>query len=156
DRRRSPGRASVSPPGAGAGRPAPLPERGHGTGGCRCWTEPRLPCWTVRPHNCSEPAWRLPGSRARWPEGVTRHDLGVQQLRDVTMPLQLWQALAPDLPPTPTRCSRSTLALSSALVDGRRSVVDWGEAIAVSTLQGRESELGTLQRWVVDERCRLV
>src|SRR5262249_21346372 len=39
----------------------------------------------------------------RWPEGVTRRDLGVQQLRDVTVPLQLWQVLAPDLPTTDYR-----------------------------------------------------
>jgi class 3 adenylate cyclase len=38
-----------------------------------------------------------------WPEGVTRRDLGVQQLRDVTVPLQLWQVLAPDLPTTDHR-----------------------------------------------------
>jgi class 3 adenylate cyclase len=38
-----------------------------------------------------------------WPEGVTRRDLGVQRLRDVTIPLQLWQALAPDLPATDHR-----------------------------------------------------
>jgi WD40 repeat protein/DNA-binding XRE family transcriptional regulator len=36
------------------------------------------------------------------------------------------------------------------------NLVDWGEAIAVPMLYGRESELGTLQRWVLDERCRLV
>jgi WD40 repeat protein/class 3 adenylate cyclase len=93
---------------------------------------------------------------ARWPQGVRRQDLGVQQLRDVSVPLQLWQALAPDLPPPPTREQHSTLALSSTLVSGQRSVVDWGEAIAVPTLYGRERELGTLQRWVVDERCRVV
>ncbi|HJZ48036.1 MAG TPA: helix-turn-helix domain-containing protein [Roseiflexaceae bacterium] len=32
---------------------------------------------------------------ARWPEGVARRDLGVHQLRDVSVPLQLWQALDP-------------------------------------------------------------
>src|SRR5262245_21246355 len=59
--------------------------------------------------------------------------------------------LVPNLPPTSSGEQGSTFALSSALVDERRSVVDWGEAIAVSTLYGRESELGTLQRWVADE-----
>ena len=34
--------------------------------------------------------------------------------------------------------------------------IDWGEAIAVPTLYGRESELVTLQQWVVDERCRVI
>src|SRR5262245_30517358 len=36
------------------------------------------------------------------------------------------------------------------------TIIDWGEAIAIPTLYGRESELGTLQRWVLDERCRVV
>jgi WD40 repeat protein/transcriptional regulator with XRE-family HTH domain len=45
---------------------------------------------------------------------------------------------------------------SSALVHRRGMVVDWGEAIAVPTLHGREDELATLQRWLVDERCRVV
>ena len=33
---------------------------------------------------------------------------------------------------------------------------DWGEAIDVSAFYGRESELVELERWIVDERCRLV
>jgi WD40 repeat protein/transcriptional regulator with XRE-family HTH domain len=37
-----------------------------------------------------------------------------------------------------------------------RTIIDWGEAVAVPRLYGRDSELGTLQRWVVDERCRAV
>src|SRR5262249_43137295 len=93
---------------------------------------------------------------ARWPEGVTRRDLGEQQLRDVTVPLQLWQALAPDLPAAPSGEQRSTPALSSEVGDRRRWVVDWGEALAVPRLYGRERELETLQRWVVEERCRVV
>jgi predicted ATPase/transcriptional regulator with XRE-family HTH domain len=38
----------------------------------------------------------------------------------------------------------------------RSSLIDWGEAIAMPTLYGRERELATLSDWVVDERCRLV
>src|SRR6266566_801069 len=33
---------------------------------------------------------------------------------------------------------------------------DWGEAIDVSAFYGRESELVELERWMVDEHCRLV
>src|SRR5207302_1668027 len=33
---------------------------------------------------------------------------------------------------------------------------DWGEAIDVSAFYGRERELVELERWIVDERCRLV
>src|SRR6266508_4118479 len=93
---------------------------------------------------------------ARWPEEVRRHDPGVQQLRDVTVPLQLWQVVAPNLPPTPTLEERSTLAVSSALSDRPRSVVDWGEAIDVPALYGRETELASLEQWVLADRCRVV
>src|SRR2546425_613560 len=34
--------------------------------------------------------------------------------------------------------------------------LDWGEALDVPSFYGRESELATLVRWVVEERCRLV
>jgi WD40 repeat protein/transcriptional regulator with XRE-family HTH domain len=34
--------------------------------------------------------------------------------------------------------------------------IEWGEALAVSSLYGREQELATLTRWVVDEGCRMV
>src|SRR5947209_5965143 len=34
--------------------------------------------------------------------------------------------------------------------------VDWGEALDVPSFYGREPELATLLRWVVEERCRLV
>jgi DNA replication protein DnaC len=38
----------------------------------------------------------------------------------------------------------------------RSSLIDWGEAIAVRTLYGRESELATLHHWLVDGRCRVI
>src|SRR5947209_6255697 len=34
--------------------------------------------------------------------------------------------------------------------------VEWGEALDVPSFYGREPELATLLRWVVEERCRLV
>src|SRR5205823_349503 len=34
--------------------------------------------------------------------------------------------------------------------------VDWGEALDVPSFYGRQGELATLARWVVQERCRLV
>src|SRR6266496_4069610 len=40
--------------------------------------------------------------------------------------------------------------------DTPRTFIDWGEAIAVPTLYGRESELETLQQWLVDEHCRVI
>jgi transcriptional regulator with XRE-family HTH domain len=36
------------------------------------------------------------------------------------------------------------------------SVIDWGEAIDVPTLYGREAELAQLQQWILDDRCRVV
>ena len=37
-----------------------------------------------------------------------------------------------------------------------RTIVDWGEALAVPTLVGREEEIHTLQHWIADDRCRVV
>jgi class 3 adenylate cyclase/DNA-binding XRE family transcriptional regulator len=84
---------------------------------------------------------------AGWPDGVTRHDLGVQQLRDVTVPIQLWQVQAPDLPTDVPLLRRVTAAPPQ---------VDWGEAIDVPALYGREAELATLEQWVLADRCRTV
>jgi WD40 repeat protein/transcriptional regulator with XRE-family HTH domain len=36
------------------------------------------------------------------------------------------------------------------------SIIDWGEAIDVPVLYGREAELSTLQQWVLVDRCRVV
>src|SRR3712207_658480 len=36
-----------------------------------------------------------------------------------------------------------------------KALIDWGEAMAVPTLYGRDNELGTLHDWVVDERCQI-
>src|SRR5262245_24909721 len=35
-------------------------------------------------------------------------------------------------------------------------IIDWGEAIDVPTLYGREVELTQLQQWVLGDRCRMV
>src|SRR2546426_7592428 len=37
-----------------------------------------------------------------------------------------------------------------------RRRVDWGEALAVPTFYGREQELATLTKWVLQERCQVV
>ena len=61
--------------------------------------------------------------------------------------------------PEPTASKQHTCRLgasASCQPDTSRALIDWGEAIAVPTLYGRESELATLQQWVVDERCRVV
>jgi len=62
--------------------------------------------------------------------------------------------------------SRSLVArLSVAPVPARPSVpvrealgprVEWGEALDVPSFYGREQELATLSRWMVQERCRVV
>jgi transcriptional regulator with XRE-family HTH domain len=48
--------------------------------------------------------------------------------------------------------SDTPLAAASPAAD----IIDWGEAPDVSQLFGREGELATLERWLVDERCRVV
>src|SRR5262249_49000789 len=56
---------------------------------------------------------------------------------------ELEQALGSAPAPTPTP-------------DMPRAIIDWGEAIAISTLYGRESEMATLYQWVMEDRCRVV
>jgi NB-ARC domain len=34
--------------------------------------------------------------------------------------------------------------------------IDWGEAVDASIFYGRTSELETLEKWIVSDRCRLV
>lgn len=38
----------------------------------------------------------------------------------------------------------------------QNSSVDWGEAVDVSQFYGRQTELDTLEQWVIQERCRFV
>jgi WD40 repeat protein/predicted ATPase/transcriptional regulator with XRE-family HTH domain len=38
----------------------------------------------------------------------------------------------------------------------QHQLIDWGEAIAVPTLYGREHEIEILHQWIVDDRCRVV
>jgi WD40 repeat protein len=102
-----------------------------------------------------------------WPEGVTRRDQGVPQLRDVTVPLRLWQVLAADLPAdvpplrgiddrSPATDAGGTPAYAPVVVGGARSVIDWGEAIDVPVLYGRDAELATLTTWALADRCRVI
>lgn len=38
----------------------------------------------------------------------------------------------------------------------KRNRVDWGEAVDVSRFCGRQAQLDRLERWVTQDRCRLV
>src|SRR5262245_13653125 len=56
---------------------------------------------------------------------------------------------------------RSEQALGSEMAPATtpgmsRAIIDWGEAIAVPALYGRDSELATLYQWVVADHCRVV
>src|SRR5437016_10527909 len=61
--------------------------------------------------------------------------------------------LEPMVPPSIDVTGDVTSALA-APVSGPR--VDWGEALDVPTFYGREPELATLSRWVLEEGCRMV
>jgi WD40 repeat protein len=54
---------------------------------------------------------------------------------------------------SPLSLSRSSLLSHESQ---RKANISWGEAIDVSLFHGRERELSTLQRWVMDDRCRLI
>ena len=38
----------------------------------------------------------------------------------------------------------------------RSSFIDWGEALTIPSLYGREQELATLSQWIVGDHCRVV
>src|SRR3989440_1783455 len=61
--------------------------------------------------------------------------------------------LEPMVPPSIDVTGDVTSALA-APVSGPR--VDWGEALDVPSVYGREGELATLAQWVMQERCRVV
>src|SRR5262249_36599081 len=44
----------------------------------------------------------------------------------------------------------------SSFAAHRSSFIDWGEAMAVPTLYGRERELVTLHQWVADDTCGVI
>jgi WD40 repeat protein/transcriptional regulator with XRE-family HTH domain len=58
---------------------------------------------------------------------------------------------APPGPPPP-----SSEPLASRVWAGRSPQMDWGEALDVPSFYGREEELAMLDRWVLEERCRVV
>jgi WD40 repeat protein/predicted ATPase/DNA-binding XRE family transcriptional regulator len=52
--------------------------------------------------------------------------------------------------------ARGAVPAPEALPVMPRAMIDWGEAMAVPTLYGRESEVAALHQWVVEDRCRVV
>ncbi|MEO0014663.1 MAG: hypothetical protein RLZZ535_3052, partial [Cyanobacteriota bacterium] len=50
-------------------------------------------------------------------------------------------------------CTKPTPQKQSGLIDRK---IDWGEAIDVSVFYGRTTELETLAKWIVEDRCRLI
>src|SRR6266852_7320871 len=59
--------------------------------------------------------------------------------------------LLPPVPPEEPQRGK----VSVAQPEPRRRV-DWGEALAMPTFYGREEELATLTKWVLEEHCRVV
>ncbi|GAP94297.1 WD40 domain-containing protein [Leptolyngbya sp. NIES-2104] len=76
---------------------------------------------------------------------------------------ELWKMLSQALGIQVTKLNlQNTLARYAHQEQGashtltQNSSVDWGEAIDVSQFYGRQTELGTLEKWVIQERCRFV
>jgi len=55
--------------------------------------------------------------------------------------------------PEARQATRDSLQNPKSKIQNR---VDWGEAVDVSIFYGRTEELATLERWIVEDRCRLV
>jgi flagellar biosynthesis GTPase FlhF len=45
---------------------------------------------------------------------------------------------------------------SQSKIQNPKSKIDWGEAIDVSIFYGRTNELNQLQKWVIQDKCRLI
>ena len=54
--------------------------------------------------------------------------------------------------PLPNAGNPAAIQPSSAM----QNRADWGEAVDVSIFYGRTEELATLQRWILEDRCRLI
>ena len=53
-----------------------------------------------------------------------------------------------------TNFTTKTEALCNKVVTGRYR--DWGEAVDVSNFYGRSQKLATLEKWIIQDRCRLI
>jgi WD40 repeat protein/transcriptional regulator with XRE-family HTH domain len=65
----------------------------------------------------------------------------------------------PPLPPLATPHPREETTCSSpvqAQPTASGPLIDWGQALAVSSFYGREQEIAQLTQWVLQERCRVV
>ncbi|WP_017301848.1 NACHT and WD40 repeat domain-containing protein [Nodosilinea nodulosa] len=68
-----------------------------------------------------------------------------------------WQAVAEAEPEEPSPIQNGSAEINSTASPKLFSVlVDWGSAPDDAIFYGRQSELDTLRRWVVEDRCRLV
>ncbi|WP_017302018.1 adenylate/guanylate cyclase domain-containing protein [Nodosilinea nodulosa] len=75
---------------------------------------------------------------------------GKQAIKGLEAPLPIYHIAPPaalSSPPSPS--------FPSPLLP-HPSTLDWGEAMDVSVFYGRTAELATLERWIVQEGCRLV
>ena len=69
-----------------------------------------------------------------------------------------WQectTLEPPLPPASLSEAELPIASENGIAPVA-NIYDWGGAVDVSVFFGRESELATLQQWVMEDHCRLV
>jgi WD40 repeat protein/class 3 adenylate cyclase len=86
---------------------------------------------------------------------VSADYLGERQLKGLQDPLPLYHIAPPASPQSapvlPLNPQPDTPTLSSN--NGKQ---DWGEAMDVSVFYGRSKELEILERWIGDDRCRLI
>src|SRR6266567_4297847 len=57
---------------------------------------------------------------------------------------------------TPLRIEETCASDQMVAPPAHRQRVDWGEALLLPAFYGRQSELELLNRWIVQERCRVV
>src|SRR6266581_96138 len=98
--------------------------------------------------NFSPAEWEIPP--LNWLEAATStHSVLVQNIRipivEYEVPTQESDAVHP-----------TALEKGEDVASFQLPRQDWGEAVDVSRFYGREQEMPELERWIVDDRCRLV
>src|SRR6266581_3147137 len=98
--------------------------------------------------NFSPAEWEIPP--LNWLEAATStHSVLVQNIRipivEYEVPTQESDAVHP-----------TVLEKGEDVASFQLPRQDWGEAVDVSRFYGREQEMPELERWIVDDRCRLV
>ena len=87
---------------------------------------------------------------------IPAHYAGEHQLKGLPDPLPIYHIELPQGVPRPSHPPIPKTSSASLAPSLPRPQRDWGEAMDVSEFYGRTEELSTLERWILEDGCRLV